>query len=306
MGEAQPTILSLRAYGDFTILLAHANAAVSSTTMAGSAIVSSAYPANELTNSESPFPYKIIASSHLQPLYNALKNAGAIPNIDIQFEDFLIRGSLLRAFTNKQFFGASTLQQLQKLVKYIHALPAASVYLEQSTRAWLVQLFTKKKLVPISQGKQVYQDYANFFQTELSPINCPSFIQDNPMNGSVSTTQASAKMLILPTSRQAKKNMPATSIAAIQRKHPNASITIGYFGKAENESATVYQSFDELIELIQTHDFVYCPDSAQAHICQCLGKAHFMLYPNQYHLAFATPFVLQHQQYASFQEFEKQ
>lgn len=291
MGEAQPTILALRAYGDFTILLAHANAAASSTTMAGSAIVSSAYPANELTNSESPFPYKIIASSHLQPLYNALKNAGAIPNIDIQFEDFLIRGSLLRAFTNKQFFGASTLQQLQKLVQYIHALPTATVYLEQSARAWLVQFFTKKKFVPISQGKQVYQDYANFFQTELPPIICSDFTQ---------------KILILPTSRQAKKNMPATSIAAIQRKHPNASITIGYFGKAENASATVYQSFDELIELIQTHDFVYCPDSAQAHICQCLGKAHFMLYPNQYHLAFATPFVLQHQQYASFQEFEKQ
>ena len=291
MGEVQPTILALRAYGDFTILLAHANAAASSTSLAGSAIVSSAYPANELTNSESPFPYKIIASSHLQPLYNALKNAGAIPNIDIQFEDFFIRGSLLRTFTNKQFFGTATVQQLQKLVQYIHALPTATVYLEQSTRAWLVQLFTKKKLVPISHGKQVYQDYANFFQTELPPIICSDFTQ---------------KILILPTSRQEKKNMPATSIAAIQRKHPNASITIGYFGKAENESATVYQSFDELIELIQTHDFVYCPDSAQAHICHCLGKAHFMLYPNQYHLAFATPFVLQHQQYASFQEFEKQ
>lgn len=289
MRQAQPTILALRAYGDFTILLAHANAA-------------------------SPFPYKIIASSHLQPLYNALKNAGAIKNIDIQFEDFLIRGSLLRAFTNKQFFGTATVQQLQKLVQYIHALPTATVYLEQSTRAWLIQLFTKKKLVPISQGKQVYQDYANFFQTELPPIICSDFTQ---------------KILILPTSRQAKKNMPATSIAAIQRKHPNAIIQVALFGKSgkmieemqealanlkdsnlkvpnSNLQISQYSSFDELIELIQTHDFVYCPDSAQAHICLCLGKAHFMLYPNQYHLAFATPFVLQHQQYASFQEFEKQ
>lgn len=289
MGEAQPTILALRAYGDFTILLAHANAAASSTTMAGSAIVSSAYPA------------KIIASSHLQPLYNALKNAGAIPNIDIQFEDFFIRGSLLRAFTNKQFFGTATVQQLQKLVQYIHALPTATVYLEQSARAWLIQLFTKKKLVPISQGKQVYQDYANFFQTELPPIICPDCIQ---------------KILILPTSRQAKKNMPNSSIVAIQRKHPNAIIQVALFGNSEtmieemmealNLQVSLYSSFDELIQLIQTHDFVYCPDSAQAHICQCLGKAHFMLYPYSFHLGFATPYALTHHQYASFQEFEKQ
>jgi hypothetical protein len=300
MGDSKPTMLALRAYGDFTILLAHANAAAGSTAVAGTANASFANPA------------KIIASSHLQPLYNALKNAGAVKQIDIQFEDFLIRGSLLRAFTNKQFFGTATVQQLQKLVQYIHALPPATVYLEQSARAWLLQIFTKKKLVPISQGKQVYQEYANFFRTELPPIVCPSFIQ---------------KILVLPTSRQAKKNMPNSSIVAIQRKHPTAIVQVALFGNSEtimeeirkslaslkdsnlklsNLQLSQYTSFDELIQLIQSHDFVYCPDSAQAHICQFLGKAHFMLYPNQYHLAFATPFVLQQQQYAAFQEFEKQ
>lgn len=288
MELASRTILAVRAYGDFTILIAHANAAQSLHSSPSST-------SSETTNC------KILASSHLRPLYEAFIQSGVIDSLPIEFVDLGVKGSLLRFFTNKQLLGMETIQQFQKLKAIIEDHPDETIYLEQSARlAWL-QPLVNKKLVTVSAGKQVYVDYARFFSVELPAFAMP---QCN-------------RILILPSSRQAKKNMPEACITAIQQKHLSAQITVGLFTSASASQSpsqfsttdnpikqTVhYSSFEALINLIQSHDFVYCPDSAQAHICQLLQKPHFMLYPNQFNLSFATPFVVQHHQYASFQHF---
>lgn len=275
MEEASPTIVAARAYGDFTILIAHANAALSQ---------------NQA--------FKIIASSHLAPLYKAFIKLGAISSLPIEFVEMGIKGSLLRFFTNKQLLGMETIQQVQKLKAIIEDQPNETIYLEQAARLGWLKPLVHKKLEAISQGKTVYGDYATFFKVELPSMQMP-------------TVQ---KILILPSSRQAKKNLPDKCIAAIQQKHSDAQTAVGLFGSAsphhfpttddQMQQTVQYSSFEALINLIQSHDFVYCPDSAQAHICQLLQKPHFMLYPNQYHLSFATPFVIKNKQYASFRTFE--
>lgn len=275
MKVASPTIVAARAYGDFTILIAHANAALSQ---------------NQA--------FKIIASSHLAPLYKAFIKLGAISSLPIEFVEMGIKGSLLRFFTNKQLLGMETIQQVQKLKARIEDQPNETIYLEQTARLNWLKPLVHKKLRAISQGKNVYADYATFFKVELPSME-------------LSTVQS---ILILPSSRQVRKNLPDSSIAAIQKKHPDAKITVGlfrsasphYFPSTDNpiKQTVHYSSFEALINLIQAHDFVYCPDSAQAHICQLLQKPHFMLYPNQYNLSFATPFVIKNKQYASFRTFE--
>lgn len=275
MEVASPTIVAARAYGDFTILLAHANAALSKN------------PA-----------FKIIASSHLAPLYKAFIQSGSLKSLPVEFTDCGIQGSLLRFFTNKQLLGSETWVQLRQLIHTIHSQANETIYLEQTARLNWLKPLVHKKLMAISQGKNVYADYATFFKVEL-----PSM--------ALSTVQS---ILILPSSRQAKKNLPDASIVAIQKKHPDAQITVGlfrsasphYFPATDNpmKQTVHYSSFEALIHLIQSYDFIYCPDSAQAHICQLLQKPHFMLYPNQYNLSFATPFVIKNKQYASFRTFE--
>lgn len=275
MEVASPTIVAARAYGDFTILLSHANAALSQN------------PA-----------FKIIASAHLAPLYHAFIQSGSLKPLPIEFADMGVKGSLLRFFTNKQLLGFETWVQLKKLMHTIHSQTDDTIYLEQAARLGWLKPLVHKKLRAISQGRNVYDDYATFFKVEL-----PSM--------ALSTVQS---ILILPSSRQVRKNLPDSSIAAIQQKHPDAKITVGLFGSAPPQhfpttdskmmQTVHYSSFEALIHLIQSHDFVYCPDSAQAHICQLLQKPHFMLYPNQYNLSFATPFVIKNKQYASFRTFE--
>lgn len=280
MEVASPTIVAARAYGDFTILLAHANAAL--------ALQQSATSPSKFAE------FKIIASSHLAPLYKAFIQSGSLKSLPIEFADIGIHGSLLRFFTNKQLLGIETWIQLKKLLHTIYSQTDTTIYLEQAARLGWIKPFAHKNLRAISQGKTVYEDYAKFFNVALPSMEMP-------------TVQ---HILILPSSRQARKNLPDSSIAAIQKKHPDATINIGLFQSGNKNTRQahmekiVYNSFEALINLIQSYDFVYCPDSAQAHICQLLQKPHFMLYPNQYNLSFATPFVIKNKQYASFRTFE--
>ena len=69
-------IFVLRAYGDFTILL------------------------QALLRSNKKSQYKLVASSHLQPLFISLQQFVNFGAIQIEFVDFGIDKTLLRFFTN--------------------------------------------------------------------------------------------------------------------------------------------------------------------------------------------------------------
>ena len=73
-------IFVLRAYGDFTILL------------------------QSLLRSNKQSQYKLVASAHLQSLFNSLQQFINFGAIQIEFVDFGIDKTLLRFFTNKFFF----------------------------------------------------------------------------------------------------------------------------------------------------------------------------------------------------------
>jgi hypothetical protein len=89
-------IFLLRAYGDFVIAL------------------------NAITNSKDISKIEIIASKHLQPLFNSISEKINLSGLNIQFVDFGINTSLLNLFTNKKFLKFNTIKQLFKIKKFLN------------------------------------------------------------------------------------------------------------------------------------------------------------------------------------------
>ena len=84
-------IFLLRAYGDFVIFL------------------------QAILRSNKIQEYTIVASSHLEPLYNALIKYQDMSKLQIQFEDFGIKKGQLRLFTNRHLIDIDTLKELKIL-----------------------------------------------------------------------------------------------------------------------------------------------------------------------------------------------
>jgi hypothetical protein len=85
----------LRAYGDFVILL------------------------QALLESPQKNKYSLIASKHLQPLYQELALVINLSSIQIQFIDFGITNTQLSLFTNKHILSLNTLNELKQIKKFM-------------------------------------------------------------------------------------------------------------------------------------------------------------------------------------------
>ena len=105
-------IFVLRAYGDFTILL------------------------QSLLRSNKQSQYKLVASAHLQSLFNSLQQFINFGAIQIEFVDFGIDKTLLRFFTNKFFFSPNCFKEIQLIKAYLKFNPnkEGQDYLEQDKR----------------------------------------------------------------------------------------------------------------------------------------------------------------------------
>lgn len=268
MKSSMKYIIALRAFGDFTILL------------------------NAICQSPLSSEVTIIASSHLKTLYDALSKYVNVSHINIAFHDFAIDKSQLSFFTNRFLLRGHTVKELWGLRNGLKNIASESIYVEQANRLLGIQLVSRKKVIPISKGKTVYRDYEDFFHVQLSMIE---------------QNEVQSKVLVLPTARIDRRTFPDQVIKRIQEYYlDNASVCVAYFSKEARftgEKTIFYESFDQLLELLNQFDLVYCPDTLTAHLCQMMHKPHVILYPENHNKSFLTPHVLRTGNHSSFFEF---
>jgi len=216
-----------------------------------------------------PSSDEIVASLHLKPLYDALISRGCISPRSIDFVDFGISGSLLNLFTNKDFFGIDTFRQLLKIKKYVHDNPCSSDFVEQSARLELLNFSTGHAFQALFEtGKPVYEAYG-----------LPSHALGDKKGN----------ILIFPDARLKKREIPYSILAQIEGR-------VIRFGKD-------YQNFEELIELIQSADYIYASDSLPLHLAYLCSKPHYILYPEGGKLDFFTTDALASGSYSTFNQF---
>ncbi len=269
------TILLLRAFGDFVIPL---------------------FVFRHVKNNES---VKFIASKHHRVLYEALPKNLLPQNISISFADFGISKTLFRVFTNKYFFNYKTLQEILLLKKTTKSLCEKTLYLEQNKKSSLLGFLVGSKFKSVVQNQNIYSAYAAFFNVSLS---------QNIF--SINQAIANKKILILPSTRQKRKNFPQELLQKIVALLANktSEIQIIFYKNIPEKfvgNAKVYNSFGELIEQLQSADFAICGDSLPVHLAQFLNKPHFVFYNSEGPTQFITPFALENNCYANFNEVNK-
>ena len=96
-------------------------------------------------------------------------------------------------------------------------------------------------------------------------------------------------ILIFPDARLKKREIPSKVIAQIPGR-------VVCFGKD-------YKNFEELIDLIQSADYIYAADSLPLHLAYLCSKPHYILYPDGGKLDFFTPDALAAGSYSTFNQF---
>jgi hypothetical protein len=216
-----------------------------------------------------PSSDQIVASLHLKPLYDALLSRGCISPRSIDFVDFGITGSQLNLFTNKDFFSIDTLCQLSKIKKYTRANPGSFDFVEQSARLGLLNFCTGHSFQALCEtGKPVYEAYGLLAHA----------LGDKKGN-----------ILILPDARLSKRIIPSSILEQIDGR-------VARFGSD-------YSNFEELIELIQSADYIYAADSLPLHLAYLCRKPHFILYPDGGKQDFFTPDALASGSFSTFSQF---
>ncbi len=256
-------IFLLRAYGDFVIFL-HA-----------------------LTNSPKKEQYSIVASKHLQPLYDAIKTFFLLENIQIDFVNFELDKGQLRLFTNKHFLSLQTIKELQAIKSYIKKYPnnTGIDYVEQDKRIGLLNLFTGHTFQYILGKQEVYKSYDRFFE--------------NTDSSSKIVASALKKNVIFPDSRLSKKDIPASVLQNITAllEQKGKHIQVAKFG-------TTYTNFKELIQLIHEADYIIGADSLPIHLAALLKKPHFILYADGLTQDFKTSYAEKENSFGVFSHYD--
>jgi hypothetical protein len=275
-------VILCRAFGDFIIAL------------------------NAALHSKQPHQFQLVASSHLKPLYDAIPTNYLNAAVSIQFVEWGIKGSLLRAFTNRFFFHPNTLHELLSIKRWIkkQAPNHAQWVLEQNKRKWLIELVTQTKFDCIASRGNIYEAYQHFFDAKALTIALP--------------TKQSLNVLILPTSRQKFKDIPNECGCRIIANHcickdmrlklltfkaiPDPVVKpMHSAGDNPNDKILAYHSFTELIQLILAADYIFAPDSLTAHLAYFFKKPHTILHSPRAIPQFLTPFVIANHCFYSFE-----
>ena len=282
----------LRAYGDFVILL------------------------QALIQSPQKNKYTIIASKHLQSLYEELALVIDLTNIQIQFVNFGITNTQLSLFTNKHLLSLNMLNELKQIKNFVKQNPntEGADYIEQDKRIGLFNAITGLSFNSIMSKEPVYISYAKFFENqdikevEVREENIEVKVLDNKLN--------SKKVLLFPVTRQAKKNIPSSLISKLENEIEAKGYTleIAYFKQAPtsttaNNTSTktkqvVYSNFKTLIQYIQEAELILGADSLPIHLAYLLKKPHYILYPNGYPQLFMTPYAQINNRFGTFDHYK--
>jgi hypothetical protein len=256
-------IFLLRAYGDFVIFL-HA-----------------------FTKSPKKEQYSIVASKHLQPLYDAIKTFYSLENIQIEFVNFELDKGQLRLFTNKHFLSLQTIKELQAIKSYIKKYPnnTGIDYVEQDKRIGLLNLFTAHSFQYILGKQEVYKCYNQFFE--------------NTDSSSIKVAGALKNIVIFPDSRLTKKDIPVSVLQIIKTslEEKGKHIQVAKFG-------TTYTNFKELIQLIHEADYIIGADSLPIHLAALMKKPHFILYSDGLTQHFKTSYAEKQNSFGIFSQYD--
>lgn len=227
----------------------------------------------------------IVASLHLQPLYEALSKAAVIPSLSIEFVDLGITQGQLNFFTNKGLLNSDTLKQLSLIKNYIRLFPNTSGedYVEQAIRLSAFNFFTRSKCkAVVEKDKNVYQAYHQFLDLEQEQT-------------ALLTNDTREKILIFPDARQAKKEIPRIVLQKLIKEQSlnGKKVSVARFNNT-NQQELGYSNFEELIDLIQASDFIISADSLPAHLAQAMNKPHSIFYNSKGVNRFCTPYFMQH------------
>ena len=276
----------LRAYGDFVILL------------------------QALLESPQKNKYSLIASKHLQPLYQELALVINVSSIKIQFINFGVSNSQLSLFTNKHLLSINTLNELKQIKKFVKQNPneEGQDYIEQDKRIGLFNAITGLDFNSIISTDSVYSTYAKFFKNKELQKEEGQVAENNKLN--------SKKVLLFPDTRQAKKNIPSTLIDKLENEIAAKGYTleIAYFKQlpdntttndknASNSNKVLYTNFKTLIQLIQDAELILGADSLPIHLAYLLKKPHYILYPNGYPQLFMTPYAQINNRFGTFDHY---
>ena len=298
----------LRAYGDFVILL------------------------QALIESPQKNKYTIIASKHLQPLYEELALVINVSNIQIQFFDFGITNTQLSLFTNKHLLSFNMLNELKKIKNFVKQNPnqEGQDYIEQDKRIGLFNAITGIHFNSIISTEPVYISYARFFENSgiKKEINKEEGKAENIQENKLANTKEnkesetsnnnlnSKKVLLFPDTRQAKKNIPSSLIYKLENEIASKGYTleIAYFKQVPDIKTTnhensafnnkvVYANFKTLIQLIMNAELILGADSLPIHLAYLLKKPHYILYPNGYPQLFMTPYAQINNRFGTFDHY---
>ena len=273
----------LRAYGDFVILL------------------------QALLESPQKNKYSLIASKHLQPLYQELTLVIDLSSIQIQFINFGITNTQLSLFTNKHLLSINTLNELKQIKNFVKQNPnhEGQDYIEQDKRIGLFNAITGFYFNSIISTEPVYISYAKFFENkELQKEG--QVAENDKLN--------SKKVLLFPDTRQAKKNIPSSLINKLEKEIAAKGFTleIAYFkqvpdittnDKNASNNKVIYANFKTLIQLIMDDELILGADSLPIHLAYLLKKPHYILYPNGYPQLFMTPYAQINNRFGTFDHY---
>jgi len=275
----------LRAYGDFVILL------------------------QALLESPQKNKYSLIASKHLEPLYQELASVINVNSVKIQFVNFGITNTQLSLFTNKHLLSINTLNELKQIKNFVKQNPNTdgTDYIEQDKRIGLFNAITGLDFNSIISTDSVYNTYAKFFENKELQKEEGQVAENNKLN--------SKKVLLFPDTRQAKKNIPSSLINKLENEITSKGYTleIAYFkqlpditttnDKNASNNKVVYANFKTLIQLIIDAELILGADSLPIHLAYLLKKPHYILYPNGYPQLFMTPYAQINNRFGTFDHY---
>ena len=277
----------LRAYGDFVILL------------------------QALIQSPQKNKFSLIASKHLEPLYQELALVIDLSSIQIQFINFGITNTQLSLFTNKHLLSLNMLNELKQIKNFIKQNPntEGTDFIEQEKRIGLFNAITGLHFSSIISTEPVYISYAKFF--EIEDIN--KELQKEESQAAENNKLNNKKVLLFPDTRQAKKNIPSSLISKLENEIEAKGYTleIAYFKEAPTSSnnsssktkQVLYSNFKTLIQYIQEAELILGADSLPIHLTYLLKKPHYILYPNGYPQLFMTPYAQINNRFGTFDHY---
>lgn len=279
----------LRAYGDFVILL------------------------QALLQSPQKNKYILIASKHLEPLYQEISLVIDLTSIQIQFIHFGITNTQLSLFTNKHLLSLNTLNELKKIKKFVKQNPnnEGTDYIEQDKKIVLFNAITGLNFNFIISNEPVYISYARFFN--IQDINTIEVKEKSKEDNHPKKLEG--KVLLFPDTRQTKKNIPSTLINKLtnELEAKGYSLEIAYYKQVPTSTNTnnkfvktqqlVYSNFKSLIQFIQEATLIIGADSLPIHLAYLLNKPHYILYPNGYPQLFMTPYAKINNRFGTFDSY---